>query len=256
MRPSYDGEHPTAPTPTPIYDELYSEYRRLFRALPGDRAGEEDLRFTGFAVRERPYAGLLEEYRDAYGNRPGYGPGLGGDYFAVRGALTQHQALPGQPGQPGQPAGPAGAPGTAGTTGAAQFVPAQQQVPHQPYPAPHGGQQEQTQLLHPQAPAHQQPAQNQQQNPPQGQHHTQQQPHQNQHQAAHQQPQAHPQHQQASVPHGSIPPPSTGQGWVATGYLAPPAVPAPTAAPVVPAPAGAAPGRHRNNLLSLPPGRG
>lgn len=54
MRPSYDAEHPHSTTP--IYDELYSEYRRLFRALPGDRAGEEDLRFTGFAVRDS-YAG-------------------------------------------------------------------------------------------------------------------------------------------------------------------------------------------------------
>jgi hypothetical protein len=26
---------------TPIYDALYAEYRRLFRALPGDRTGEE-----------------------------------------------------------------------------------------------------------------------------------------------------------------------------------------------------------------------
>ncbi|MFF7457868.1 hypothetical protein [Kitasatospora sp. NPDC008115] len=50
MRPSYDAEHPHSTTP--IYDELYSEYRRLFRALPGDRSGEEDLRFTGFAVRD------------------------------------------------------------------------------------------------------------------------------------------------------------------------------------------------------------
>ena len=50
MRPSYDAEHPHSPTP--IYDELYSEYRRLFRALPGDRSGEEDLHFAGFAVRD------------------------------------------------------------------------------------------------------------------------------------------------------------------------------------------------------------
>ncbi|MFJ1751974.1 hypothetical protein [Kitasatospora sp. NPDC088134] len=50
MRPSYDAEHPASPTP--IYDTLYSEYRRLFRALPGDRSGEEGLRFTGFAVRD------------------------------------------------------------------------------------------------------------------------------------------------------------------------------------------------------------
>ncbi|GAA2155858.1 hypothetical protein GCM10009760_56210 [Kitasatospora kazusensis] len=50
MRPSYDAEHPSPATP--IYDALYSEYRRLFRALPGDRSGEEDMRFTGFAVRD------------------------------------------------------------------------------------------------------------------------------------------------------------------------------------------------------------
>ncbi|MFH0245021.1 hypothetical protein ACGRHY_21965 [Streptomyces sp. HK10] len=35
---------------TPIYDALYAEYRRLFRALPGDRSGEEELRFTGFGT--------------------------------------------------------------------------------------------------------------------------------------------------------------------------------------------------------------
>ncbi|GHH80307.1 hypothetical protein GCM10018781_60240 [Kitasatospora indigofera] len=57
MRPSYDAEHPHSTTP--IYDELYSEYRRLFRALPGDRSGEEDLRFAGFAVRD-PYPSRSE----------------------------------------------------------------------------------------------------------------------------------------------------------------------------------------------------
>ncbi|UED88804.1 hypothetical protein [Streptomyces profundus] len=33
---------------TPIYDALCAEYRRLFRALPGDRSGEEELGFVGF----------------------------------------------------------------------------------------------------------------------------------------------------------------------------------------------------------------
>ncbi|WP_052391035.1 hypothetical protein [Streptomyces sp. NRRL B-24484] len=46
MRPSYDADLPVSPTP--IYDALYSEYRRLFRALPGDRTDEEQLRFKGF----------------------------------------------------------------------------------------------------------------------------------------------------------------------------------------------------------------
>ncbi|MEV6161027.1 hypothetical protein AB0L71_03705 [Streptomyces sp. NPDC052052] len=46
MRPSHEpsGGH----SPTPIYDALYSEYRRSFRALPGDRSGEENLGFVAF----------------------------------------------------------------------------------------------------------------------------------------------------------------------------------------------------------------
>ncbi|WP_153452754.1 hypothetical protein [Streptomyces smaragdinus] len=43
MRPAHEsGERAEG---TPIYDELCAEYRRLFRALPGDRTGEEKLRF-------------------------------------------------------------------------------------------------------------------------------------------------------------------------------------------------------------------
>ncbi|GAA5014365.1 hypothetical protein [Kitasatospora paranensis] len=49
MRPSFDADHPSSPTP--IYDALYSEYRRLFRALPGDRTDEEQLRFSSFAAQ-------------------------------------------------------------------------------------------------------------------------------------------------------------------------------------------------------------
>lgn len=46
MRSAQDagGDH----SATPIYDALYSEYRRSFKALPGDRSGEEDLGFTSF----------------------------------------------------------------------------------------------------------------------------------------------------------------------------------------------------------------
>ncbi|MDH6134109.1 hypothetical protein P3T37_003511 [Kitasatospora sp. MAA4] len=126
MRPSYDAEHPHSATP--IYDELYSEYRRLFRALPGDRAGEEDLRFTGFAVRERRPHGYasayaVEEYRSPYthgqphpGHAPGphgYGHGHGPEQPSTP---PQHQSFPTYAGYvPGVP----------------QFVPAQQQVPQQ-----------------------------------------------------------------------------------------------------------------------------
>ncbi len=39
---------------TPIYDALYSEYRRLFRALPGDRTGEENLQFPAMTWGWQP----------------------------------------------------------------------------------------------------------------------------------------------------------------------------------------------------------
>lgn len=60
MRPPYGGQpaaaaHATSHAPaqvsgTPIYDSLYAEYQRLFRALPGDRSGEEELRFERFGT--------------------------------------------------------------------------------------------------------------------------------------------------------------------------------------------------------------
>lgn len=57
MRPSREASahrgpamfHPPG-SGTPIYDALYAEYRRSFRALPGDRTGEEDLAFTPFGT--------------------------------------------------------------------------------------------------------------------------------------------------------------------------------------------------------------
>ncbi|MFI2201034.1 hypothetical protein ACH47Z_09720 [Streptomyces sp. NPDC020192] len=33
---------------TPIYDALYAEWVKTFRTLPGDRSGEEELRFSAF----------------------------------------------------------------------------------------------------------------------------------------------------------------------------------------------------------------
>jgi hypothetical protein len=52
MRPAYDGPVGGGQrSATPIYDALYAEYRRSFRALPGDRSGEEDLGFKGFSGR-------------------------------------------------------------------------------------------------------------------------------------------------------------------------------------------------------------
>lgn len=55
-------------TGTPIYDALYSEYRRLFRALPGDRSGEEAMQFNAFSAwHEQPYDTAPGRHR---GSRP------------------------------------------------------------------------------------------------------------------------------------------------------------------------------------------
>lgn len=48
MRPAQDVS--AGPSATPIYDALYSEYRRSFRTLPGDRSGEEELSFRSFGA--------------------------------------------------------------------------------------------------------------------------------------------------------------------------------------------------------------
>ncbi|MFF2778796.1 hypothetical protein ACFVU3_28285 [Streptomyces sp. NPDC058052] len=48
MRPAQDV--PAGYSATPIFDALYSEYRRSFRTLPGDRSGEEGLAFRAFGT--------------------------------------------------------------------------------------------------------------------------------------------------------------------------------------------------------------
>ncbi len=65
---------------TPIYDALYSEYRRSFRALPGDRSGEENLRFPAFG------AGLFASRAPLGGN---------GHAAAPAGQGQQHTTGPG-----------------------------------------------------------------------------------------------------------------------------------------------------------------
>ncbi|MFF2202511.1 hypothetical protein [Streptomyces sp. NPDC058145] len=42
------GESSVAPSATPIYDSLYTEWVKAFRTLPGDRSGEEELGFCAF----------------------------------------------------------------------------------------------------------------------------------------------------------------------------------------------------------------
>lgn len=48
--PSARAAHEGAggPSATPIYDTLYAEWVKSFRTLPGDRTGEEGLRFSAF----------------------------------------------------------------------------------------------------------------------------------------------------------------------------------------------------------------
>ncbi|MFX4292980.1 hypothetical protein [Streptomyces bohaiensis] len=52
MRPSF--EPAVGHSATPIYDALCAEYRRMFRTLPGDRSGEEELRFDAFGTFGSP----------------------------------------------------------------------------------------------------------------------------------------------------------------------------------------------------------
>ncbi|AIR97567.1 hypothetical protein [Streptomyces glaucescens] len=84
----------SAPSPTPIYDKLYAEYVKSFRALPGDRSGEEKLGFTAFG--SIPYGAAS----------PSGSPGgalagsLGGSYGAYYGAGANSARQSG--GQPAQ----------------------------------------------------------------------------------------------------------------------------------------------------------
>ncbi|MBT2477095.1 hypothetical protein [Streptomyces sp. ISL-94] len=91
MHPYDSSRAPSRTSPvshTPIYDALYSEYLRSFRALPGDRTGEEELGFTAFS------------YGGAYTG--GSGTGTGGWNGAS--SLWQQQADSWQPSYTPQPA--------------------------------------------------------------------------------------------------------------------------------------------------------
>ncbi|BCL19508.1 hypothetical protein ACPCBX_20840 [Streptomyces tuirus] len=85
------------PSATPIYDALYAEYVKSFRALPGDRSGEEKLGFT------------------AFGNAPhgsgSYGGTYGGSYSAYSAGAQSARHAAGQQPQ-WQRVGTIGSPGT------------------------------------------------------------------------------------------------------------------------------------------------
>jgi hypothetical protein len=71
---------------TPIYDALYAEYRRSFRALPGDRSGEEELGFSSFTAGLHSMRHPLPP--QLYGTDNGRPSGLG---------VPLHAALPPAP---------------------------------------------------------------------------------------------------------------------------------------------------------------
>ncbi|MFJ4095242.1 hypothetical protein ACIPYS_26940 [Kitasatospora sp. NPDC089913] len=266
MRPSYDAEHPHSVTP--IYDELYSEYRRLFRALPGDRSGEEDLAFAGFAVRDTGLgrADHRNDHRsdhrsDHRTDHRGYPPQHQAFQTYAGQAVGLPQFMPSQPGNP-DPAGPAELTGHHANTGHTGHTGHHTSTGHQ---GPHGQHHQHSHGGLPALPA---------------QVHAHDQAHTHGGHPGHApSPYAtgfHPVAAQAAHPHAPAQAQiGTGQGWVAAGYLGavphPMATQLPAPAPVtvpVPAPvptvgtaygSGGGPGatsggRHRS-LLSLPPGR-
>ncbi|MFD7245318.1 hypothetical protein [Streptomyces massasporeus] len=56
------------PSATPIYDALYAEYVKSFRALPGDRSGEEKLGFTAFGNTPHGSGSYGSSYGGTYGS--------------------------------------------------------------------------------------------------------------------------------------------------------------------------------------------
>ncbi|WP_434588285.1 hypothetical protein [Streptomyces sp. A5-4] len=76
MRPPHQAPQ-AEQSHTPIYDALYSEYLRSFRALPGDRHGEEDLGFTAFGPRTHQGPGTGSGQHSGYGNHSGQGMNSG-----------------------------------------------------------------------------------------------------------------------------------------------------------------------------------
>jgi hypothetical protein len=69
---------PGGPSATPIYDALSAEWVRSFRALPGDRHGEENMGFTAF--------GSLPHSSHSYGSHNSYSSYSAGAHSARQSA--------------------------------------------------------------------------------------------------------------------------------------------------------------------------
>ncbi|MFF4582728.1 hypothetical protein [Streptomyces sp. NPDC001389] len=98
MRPALDRDHAPAASHTPIFDALYSEYLRSFRALPGDRSGEEDLGFTAFSYGSSHGYAYGGSYTGSSGVSYGSGP-----YTAGWNGSAWQRADPWQPAYPHAP---------------------------------------------------------------------------------------------------------------------------------------------------------
>ncbi|MEU9037942.1 hypothetical protein AB0D45_23975 [Streptomyces sp. NPDC048352] len=126
-------------SPTPIYDSLYSEYLRAFRALPGDRTGEEDLGFTAFSYGSGYTAGSYGS-----GTTGSYGSGTNSSYGSGSGwsgAAWQQQSDSWQPSYvppQGQPAYSYAGTGS-GYGGGRQHQTGMQHIPAALPPAPRRG---------------------------------------------------------------------------------------------------------------------
>ncbi|WP_157901900.1 hypothetical protein [Streptomyces changanensis] len=90
MRPAQDAE--SGYSTTPIYDALYSEYRRSFRALPGDRSGEEDLGFKGFGALAAAQSAAAQSAASHGSGSPGAGQVTGAHSAGAQGYGQGHQA--------------------------------------------------------------------------------------------------------------------------------------------------------------------
>lgn len=94
MRPA---QTPPGPSATPIYDALYAEYRKLFRTVPGDRGGEDELGLPLFGTQGQ---GLSRSSNVTGRYVPG-GPGA-----APRGASGTHRGPSDAESGHGSPAAP------------------------------------------------------------------------------------------------------------------------------------------------------
>ncbi|WP_030205262.1 hypothetical protein [Streptomyces sp. NRRL S-87] len=132
MRPPRERDFPGG-SHTPIYDALCSEYQRAFRALPGDRTGEEDLGFAGFGALTS--SGLAGSAWDPWQSWNAWGTDRSGADARGSDSWQQVPSYAGQGGGP-YPAGSAGY-GAARPHQAATHVPAA--LPAALPPAPRRG---------------------------------------------------------------------------------------------------------------------